>query len=116
MPAAAPISRASSDRVFDALGNQVRRDILVRLQTRPHSVQDIADTLPVSRPAVSKHLKLLQAADLVEHTSIGREHQYRLNQRGVEVARRWLSAFWDEALDAFAQVAEGQVPTSGEHQ
>ncbi len=110
MPATS-LAPTPSDRVFDALGNPVRRAILQQLRAHPRSVQDIASAFDVSRPAVSKHLRLLKDARLVEHEAAGRENIYRLNQRGIEVAHRWLSAFWDDALESFAALAEATAKT-----
>ncbi len=70
-------------------------------------VGDIAERLPVSRPAVSKHLRILEDAGLVEYTSMGTRNIFRLNQNGFDAARAYLDSFWDEALDNFRSVAEG---------
>ena len=93
-------------RVFDALGNPVRREIVEILSGGDATAGDIADQLPVSRPAVSRHLKQLEAAELVVHEERGTSNVYRLEPRGFSAARRWLDAFWDEAIARFALLAE----------
>lgn len=91
---------------FDALGNPTRRAIVRILGAGPRSVTEIAAELPVSRPAVSKHLRLLREAGLVDHHAEGVRNVFRLERTGFEAARRWLDAFWDDALARFAMVAE----------
>lgn len=100
-----PRRNAPTD-AFDALGNPTRRAIVRILGAGPRSVGEIAAELPVSRPAVSKHLRLLSAAKLVTHQVDGVRNVFRLERAGFEAARRWLDAFWDEALSRFAMVAE----------
>ena len=91
---------------LDALGNPVRRQILHMLARGPRAVGNIAAELPVSRPAVSKHLQILQGAALVTHDRQGSRHLFRLNPEGFETAIRCLDAFWDNALARFVMVAE----------
>lgn len=95
---------------LDALGSPVRRDILKLLAGQPRAVGELATRLPVSRPAVSKHLRLLEQAGLVAHETEGTRNVYRLEARGFEAARGWLEAFWDEALPRFKLVAENTRP------
>ena len=97
---------ADDEATFDALGNPVRRRILRILEPGPKAVGDIAAVLPVSRPAVSKHLQILQGAALVARQRDGNRHLFRLNPEGFGAARHWLEAFWDTALPRFAMVAE----------
>ena len=97
------------DRVMDALGHRTRRDILALLREAPMPVGDIAERLPVSRPAVSKHLRILESAGLVEYTSSGTRHIFRLSQGGFQAARAYLEGFWDEALANFRRVAEDEA-------
>lgn len=92
--------------IFDALGNDVRRAIVERLAHGPTTVSALASSLPVSRPAVSRHLRVLSDAGLVSHRPEGSSHLYRLEQRGLDPARKWLERFWDDALTRFAIVAE----------
>lgn len=94
------------ERALEALGSAVRRDIVRILAPGPRSVGEIAARLPVSRPAVSKHLRVLEGADLVTHEQLGNRNVFRLDPVGFEAARRWLESFWDEALMRFALVAE----------
>ena len=96
---------------LDALGNPVRRRIVAILAEGPRPVGAIAAELPVSRPAVSKHLRLLQRAQLVTFEKDGNKNVFRLEKEGFEAARDWLDRFWDEALARFKMVAENTKPT-----
>ena len=96
------------ERVMDALGHQTRRAILALLQETALPVGDIADRLPISRPAVSKHLRILENAGLVEYRSSGTRNIFRLRAYGFATARAYLASFWDEALANFQRVAESQ--------
>ncbi|HET7194478.1 MAG TPA: metalloregulator ArsR/SmtB family transcription factor [Nocardioides sp.] len=91
---------------LDALGDRTRRAIVQRLADRPRSVQELADQLPVSRPAVSQHLKVLKDAGLVAERTAGTRRIYRLNPEGVAALRDQLDTFWNRALDSYAEVAE----------
>ena len=91
-----------SDLVFDALGDPMRRRIVERLRHGPSPVGELAAALPVGRPAVSKHLKVLEGAGLVEHRSVGTRNLYALAPPGFAALQRWLVAHWDTTLDAFA--------------
>jgi DNA-binding transcriptional ArsR family regulator len=91
--------------VFDALGEPVRRRIVELLREGPRSVGDLARELPVGRPAVSKHLKILNAAGLTAYTSVGTSNRYSLRPEGLEAARMWLTYRWDSVLDAYAEAA-----------
>jgi DNA-binding transcriptional ArsR family regulator len=91
---------------LEALGNATRRAIIRTLAEGPMAVGDIAARLPVSRPAVSKHLRVLGRAGLVRHESQGTKNVFRLERSGFDAARGWLGAFWDQALSRFAMVAE----------
>jgi predicted ArsR family transcriptional regulator len=99
------LSRAA----LDALGHQTRRDILALLRAEPLPVGDIASKLPISRPAVSKHLRILERAGLVQHTAHGTQNIFRLRHSGFSAARMYLESFWDEALIRFQQAAEDGV-------
>lgn len=96
----------AASRVLDALGNKTRRDILSLLRERPMAVGSIAARLPVSRPAVSKQLRILQEAGLVTFTGQGTRNIFYLRPAGFEAARAYLEPFWDEALANFKRVAE----------
>ncbi|MEO1271642.1 MAG: metalloregulator ArsR/SmtB family transcription factor [Myxococcota bacterium] len=95
-----------AEAVLDALGNPMRRQILKLLHDRPQSVGELARKLPVSRPAVSRHLRVMEEASLVGHVSEGTRHIFRVEQLGFVEAQRWLEGFWDDALARFALVAE----------
>ncbi len=91
---------------LDALGDATRRAIFERLARGPRSVADIAEGLPVSRPAVSQHLKVLKEARLVRVRTEGTRNFYEVDAAGLEAVRKWLDKFWDRALDAFKRAAE----------
>lgn len=91
---------------FAALGDDTRRRIFERLARRPSSVGQLADAFPVSRPAVSQHLKVLKDAGLVVDTAEGTRRIYRVNERGIEAMHAYLDQFWDRALAAFKEAAE----------
>jgi DNA-binding transcriptional ArsR family regulator len=92
---------------LDALGDPTRRAILERLMNGPLAVVDIADTLPISRPAVSQHLKVLKDARLVVDRAEGTRRVYQIDQRGLAAVREYFDQFWDGALDGFKRAAEG---------
>ena len=91
---------------FAALGDDTRRQIFERLARRPSSVGDLAAAFPVSRPAVSQHLKVLKDAGLVSDTAEGVRRIYRVNPKGIAAMRSYLDQFWDRALEAFKEAAE----------
>jgi len=91
---------------FAALADPTRRVIFERLAGKPMSVSRIASRLPVSRPAVSQHLKVLKDAGLVIDRQAGTRRVYRVDERGIEAMRRYLDRFWDRALAAFKAAAE----------
>jgi DNA-binding transcriptional ArsR family regulator len=95
-----------------ALGDPSRRAILSCLAERPRAVGELADELPISRPAVSQHLKVLKAADLVSETAAGTRRIYRLNPVGVGALRDQLEMFWNQALTGYKDVVE--QPKEGE--
>jgi len=99
-------SRSAAHHALDALGDPTRRSIIEVLRRGPVAVGQLADELPVGRPAVSKHLRLLEGAGLVEHTSVGTRNLYSLAPDGLDVVQRWLVDQWDGVLDAFAQHVE----------
>jgi DNA-binding transcriptional ArsR family regulator len=94
---------------FAALADPTRRQIFERLARKPCSVGALADELPVSRPAVSQHLKVLTAAGLVTHERDGTKRHYRLDPRGIEAMRKYLDRFWDRALAAFKAAVEKEM-------
>lgn len=91
---------------LDALGDPTRRQIFELLRKGPRSVGDLAGDLPVSRPAVSQHLRILEEARLVTHRKNGTRHLYELDSAGVGVLRDWVDGFWNEALARFKAAAE----------
>jgi DNA-binding transcriptional ArsR family regulator len=94
---------------WTALGDATRREIFERLAERPQAVGELADGLPVSRPAVSQHLKVLKEAGLVVDRPVGARRIYQLNPDGVDALRAQLDRFWTEALAAYKAAA--QQPT-----
>jgi DNA-binding transcriptional ArsR family regulator len=88
------------------LADPTRRQVFERLRRGPRAVNKIAQGLPVSRPAVSQHLKVLKDAGLVEERSEGVRRIYSLRREGLMELREWLDSFWGEALDAFKLEAE----------
>jgi DNA-binding transcriptional ArsR family regulator len=103
----------ATDAVLDALGNATRRAIVEVLAAGPRPVGQIAAELPVSRPAVSQHLRLLEGASLVRHRSDGRQNVFQLDPAGFDAARAWLDRFWDEGLARFAALAESDGDSGG---
>ena len=89
-----------------ALGDPTRRSIFELLADGPRSVGELAGQLPVSRPAVSQHLKVLKDAGLVSDRAVGNRRIYRLNPDGLGALRAYLDGFWNRALTAFKDVAE----------
>jgi DNA-binding transcriptional ArsR family regulator len=100
----------SYETALDALGDPTRRRILERLRSGPVSVGAVADALPVSRPAVSKHLKVLGEAGLVTHVRVGTRSLYRIDTAGLEQVRTYLDGFWTDVLSAFADHIEHSHP------
>jgi DNA-binding transcriptional ArsR family regulator len=100
---------ATYEQVLDALGDRTRRQIVQVLRSGPAAVGDLADQIPVSRPAISQHLRVLQSCQLVEYESVGTRHLYRLDPTGVREVRAWLEDFWDVVLNQFAQYAAEQA-------
>jgi DNA-binding transcriptional ArsR family regulator len=93
----------NSDVVFMALSDPTRRRVFERLQSGGLSVGEIARGLPVSRPAVSQHLRVLKAAGLVSDRAAGTRRVYHIDPRGLAAIRAWLDQFWDVAMQAYAE-------------
>jgi DNA-binding transcriptional ArsR family regulator len=89
-----------------ALGDPTRREIFERLAEKPQAVAELARDLPVSRPAVSQHLKVLKKAGLVADTAVGTRRVYRVNPEGIDALRAYLDSFWKRSLIAFKQATE----------
>ena len=92
-----------------ALGDPTRRTIFELLVARPRAVGELADELPVSRPAVSQHLKVLKEAGLVTDRAVGTRRVYRLNPAGVAALRDQLDTFWARALDGYQDVVDAEA-------
>ena len=104
---------ANEGLALDALGEPTRRIILERLRHGALSVGAIADGLPVSRPAVSQHLRVLREARLVTENRQGTRRMYRLEPEGLSALRIYLEGFWWDALAALEQVAETAERSNG---
>ena len=94
------------DRAFEALGDGTRRQIFERLAERPRAVGELASGLPVSRPAVSQHLRVLKAAGLVTDRPAGSRRIYQVDPAGVSALRAYLDTFWNQSLASFKAAAE----------
>jgi DNA-binding transcriptional ArsR family regulator len=92
--------------VLDALGEPTRRAIFERLAQEPSAVGDLAERMPVSRPAVSQHLRVLKAARLVRDQQVGTRRVYSLDPVGVRGLRDYLERFWGVQLQSFKRTAE----------
>ena len=100
----------ATNQVLDALGDPTRRAVCERLAAGPLPVGQLAATLaverPVSRPAVSQHLKVLKEAGLVTDRAVGNRRVYALDPTGVTALRMWLDRIWSDALSAFKTAVE----------
>lgn len=95
---------------FEALGDANRRAIVEQLRDGGRSVQQLADALPISRPAVSRHLRLLKEAGLVVEEPVGTRRIYRLHADGVEAVQTYLAEVWGDAIARFRLTAENTRP------
>jgi DNA-binding transcriptional ArsR family regulator len=100
---------ASAATVLDALGDKTRRTILEKLADGPIAVGALADQLPISRPAVSQHLRVLKDAELVVESVAGTRRLYRVNHVGLMAVRDYLDRFWETTLDNFALLASAEA-------
>jgi DNA-binding transcriptional ArsR family regulator len=98
-------------RAFAALAEPMRASIMERLAARPMAVGELAALLPVSRPAVSQHLKVLKEAQLVRDQAAGTRRIYTIDPAGLGAIRAWLDRFWDQSLAAYAAAAEAEDET-----
>jgi DNA-binding transcriptional ArsR family regulator len=96
----------SHPKALAALADPTRRSLFEKLRRTPTSVADLAETMPISRPAVSQHLKVLKDAGLVVDEARGNRRIYRIDPSGLGPLRAWLDQFWEEALDKFKAEAE----------
>ena len=101
---------ANPSRAFAVLADPTRREIFERLAGAPSAVGELANELPVSRPAVSQHLKVLKEAGLVVDRAIGTRRVYEIDPNGLGELRAWLDRFWGEALEAFRAEVERDAP------
>ena len=99
----------ANNLAFAALADPTRREVFERLAERPQAVGELAERLPVSRPAVSQHLKVLKEAGLVTDRPDGARRVYQIDPKGLGQIRAWLDQFWDEALEAFRAEVESDV-------
>jgi DNA-binding transcriptional ArsR family regulator len=101
---------ANAQRILTVLADPTRREIFERLGGGPRAVGELARGLPVSRPAVSQHLKALKSAGLVTDRAHGTRRIYQIDPAGLGEIRRWLDQFWDRQLEAFAQHVDREDP------
>jgi DNA-binding transcriptional ArsR family regulator len=101
-------------RVIEALADGTRRAILELLADGPRSVVDIAAAVPISRPAVSQHLKVLRQVRLVDVHPEGTRRIYSVDPRGVAAARAYFDRFWTDSLAAYAREVERSRPQRGD--
>ena len=94
------------DEVFTALADPTRRNIFEALRKQPKSVGELAEGQPVSRPAVSQHLKVLESAGLVSVEPQGNRRLYLIKREGLNDVRRYVESFWSDALSAYAAEVE----------
>jgi DNA-binding transcriptional ArsR family regulator len=100
---------ATNQSALTALADPTRRAIVETLADGPLPVGRLAQRLPVTRPAVSQHLKVLKEAGLVRERAEGTRRVYRLDPRGLAEIRAWLDQFWDRALASFKEAAESET-------
>mgnify|MGYP005992358765 CR=1 FL=1 len=96
------------DRLFDAFADQTRRAILHELRAGPLPVGDLSQRLPISRPAVSQHLRILTDAGILHVTPAGNRRIYGFAPDGIAPLRAYLDEMWDDALTGFARAAQAQ--------
>ncbi|MCB1247715.1 MAG: winged helix-turn-helix transcriptional regulator [Acidimicrobiia bacterium] len=111
------MATGSLDRTFSALGDPVRRSIVQSLLDRPATVGEIADPFEMSRPAVSKHLRVLREAGIVESRAIGRQNWYSVRPDALDEASHWLDgvhAMWATALGSLKDYLEEERNGDGE--
>ena len=99
-----------ANEALDALGDPTRRSVLERVASGPIAVGELARALPVSRPAVSQHLRVLKDAGLVVDRAEGTRRLYSLSPTGVDELRAWLDGLWSTQLAAFKEAAERKEP------
>jgi len=97
-----------TDTVLSALSDPTRRTVLELVAERPRPVGELADALPVSRPAVSQHLRVLKDAGLLAENRIGTRHLYVLRPAGLQELASYLQRFWSLSLESFKHAAENK--------
>ena len=97
---------ANTSEAFVALADPTRRAIFERVVERPVSVGELAEAVPVSRPAVSQHLKVLKGAGLVSDRAVGTRRIYQADPEGLRALRAYLDTFWNRSLAAFEAAAK----------
>jgi DNA-binding transcriptional ArsR family regulator len=97
---------AYHERQLDALGDATRRAILARLAAGPLAVGELSAHFPMSRPAISQHLRVLKDARLVTHTAVGTRRVYAVDREGINELRRYFDQFWGSALSSFKSRVE----------
>jgi DNA-binding transcriptional ArsR family regulator len=101
-----------ANRTVSALADPTRLSVLEKLRDGPRSVGEIANDMPVSRPAVSQHLKVLKDVGLVADRSVGTRRIYYIDPKGLGAMRAWLDQFWEAALDGFKAAADAEAAKS----
>lgn len=94
------------DDALAALADPTRRRLFELVAEHPRAVGQLAEQVPVSRPAVSQHLKVLRQAALVQEQRVGTRHVYRLDEAGLEILRGYFESFWERSLASFKDAAE----------
>jgi DNA-binding transcriptional ArsR family regulator len=107
-------TNGAAAEALDALGDPTRRAVLELVRDGERSVGEIADQLPVSRPAVSQHLRVLKEAGLVRDRHQGTRRLYSIDRHGLLALREYLERYWDAALRAFAEAAERDAATESD--
>ena len=107
---------ADRNLVFKALSDPTRRDVFERLTSGPRAVGELAEELPVTRPAVSQHLKALKDAGLVTEQRDGTRRVYQIDPAGLGEMRAWLDQFWDSALAAFQAEVRADATRGTKHE
>jgi DNA-binding transcriptional ArsR family regulator len=97
---------AYHERQHDAMGDPTRRAILARLAAGPLPVGELSAHFPMSRPAISQHLRILKDARLVTHTAVGARRVYAIDREGFDELRRYFDQFWGTALSSFKSRVE----------
>lgn len=98
------------DAVLSALGDPVRRRIVEHLSEGPSAVQPLADRFDITRPAISRHLRILVEAGVVQRRASGRENHYHVELEAVQQVERWLRSLWTERLGALKALVEEENP------